>query len=192
MTASDNWPHVRGADVKLAAHYCQSGGTAAKCRGRKTQHDARPFSRSWSLFSSWVVQRQPPAATCVKISWSGKGFFILFSFLIIINNFWIFWNRYCHNFFAFSALTLLVGRQEELPACKNWVMRCWCGYLSGARCRLFAYGPTDATAIPKPHHLLPHLNPDWSYLSGTGLPRLSLKRGHWTGSSSSSSSSTLS
>ena len=30
---------------------------------------------------------------------------------------------------------------------------------------------------PKPHHLLPHLNPDWFYLSGTGLPRLSWKRG---------------
>jgi len=25
---------------------------------------------------------------------------------------------------------------------------------------LFAYGPADATAIPKPHHLLPHLNRD--------------------------------
>jgi len=37
---------------------------------------------------------------------------------------------------AFSALTLLVGRQDEHPACKNWVMRCWCGCLSGARCRL--------------------------------------------------------
>ena len=38
---------------------------------------------------------------------------------------------------------------------------------------MFAYGPADATVIPKPHHLLPHLNPDWFYLSGTGLPRLS-------------------
>jgi len=68
-------------------------------------------------------------------------------------------------FIAFSALTLvgflLVGRQEEHPACKNRVMRCWCGYLSGVRCRSFAYGPADATAIPKPRHLLPHLNPDW-------------------------------
>jgi len=56
-------------------------------------------------------------------------------------------------------LTLLVGRQEEYPACKNWVMRCWCGYLSGGRWRLFAYGPADATAIPKPHyqHPLPPL-----------------------------------
>jgi len=35
--------------------------------------------------------------------------------------------------------------------------------------------------LPKPHHLLPHLNPDWFYLSRTGLPRLSWKRGHWTG-----------
>jgi len=56
-------------------------------------------------------------------------------------------------------------------------MRCWCGYLSGARCRLFAYGPADATAIPKPCHLLTHLNPDYFYLSGTVLPRLSWKRG---------------
>ena len=49
-------------------------------------------------------------------------------------------------YIAFSALTPLVGRQEEHSVCKNWVMRCWCGYLSGARCRLFAYGPADATA----------------------------------------------
>jgi len=50
--------------------------------------------------------------------------------------------------FDFSALTLLVGRQEGHPACKKtewWVVGCWRGYLSGARCRL-AYGPADATA----------------------------------------------
>jgi len=50
----------------------------------------------------------------------------------------------------FSALPLLVGLQEEHPASKNLVMRCCCGYLSGARCRLFAYGPADATASPNP------------------------------------------
>ena len=44
-----------------------------------------------------------------------------------------------------SALMLLVGRQEGHPACKNWVVGYWRGYLSGARCRL-AYGPADATA----------------------------------------------
>ena len=46
---------------------------------------------------------------------------------------------------AFSALTLLVGRQEGHPPVKNRVEGYWCGYLSGARCRL-AYSPADATA----------------------------------------------
>ena len=41
---------------------------------------------------------------------------------------------------------LLAGHEEEHPACKTWVMRCWCGCLSGAKCRLFAYCPADATA----------------------------------------------
>ena len=46
---------------------------------------------------------------------------------------------------AFSALTLLVGRQEGHPACKKRVVGCWRGCLSETRCRL-AYGPADATA----------------------------------------------
>ena len=68
---------------------------------------------------------------------------------------------------AFSALTLWVGHQEEHLVCKNWAVRWWCGYLSGARCRLFAYGPADPTAIPKPHHHLPHTHPFSSPFSGT-------------------------
>jgi len=75
--------------------------------------------------------------------------------------------RVCVYVCAFSALTLLVGHQEEHPACKKID---WWGV--GARCRLLAYGPANATAITKPDHLLPHLNPDWFYLSGMGLPRL--------------------
>jgi len=80
--------------------------------------------------------------------------------------------------FAFSALTLLVWRQEEQPACNKlsdevlvwlsvrnemqivWIRSSWCH------------------AIPIPYHLLPHLNPDWFYLSGTGLTKLSWKRDH--------------
>ena len=46
---------------------------------------------------------------------------------------------------AFSALKLLVGRQEGHPACKKLSGGGWHGYLSGARGRL-AYGPADATA----------------------------------------------
>jgi len=34
-----------------------------------------------------------------------------------------------------STLTLLVGRQEGHPACKNWVVGCWHGYVAGSRCR---------------------------------------------------------
>ena len=47
--------------------------------------------------------------------------------------------------YPFCALTLLVGQQEGHPACKNWVVGCWRGYLSGERCRL-AHGPAAATA----------------------------------------------
>jgi len=60
--------------------------------------------------------------------------------------------------FAFSALTLLVGRQEGHLACKNWVVRYWHGYLSGVRCKWFAYGPADAIAIPS---FLARVNPEW-------------------------------
>jgi len=45
----------------------------------------------------------------------------------------------------FSALTLLVGRQEGHPACKKLSGGVLAWLLSGARCR-FAYGLADATA----------------------------------------------
>ena len=35
-------------------------------------------------------------------------------------------------------------------------MWCWHGYQAGARCRLFAYGLADATAVPK-HHVVSFL-----------------------------------
>jgi len=61
---------------------------------------------------------------------------------------------------AFSALTLLVGRQEGHPVCKkNWVVGCWHGYVSRVRRRL-AYGPIRLAYGPA----------DWFYLSGTGSP----------------------
>ena len=40
------------------------------------------------------------------------------------------------------------GIRKNIQPVKNWVMRCWCAYMSGVRCRLFAYGPADATASP--------------------------------------------
>jgi len=76
---------------------------------------------------------------------------------------------------VFSALTLLVGRQEGHPTCKNWVMRYWRGYLSGARFKWFAYGPADATATASS---LAPVKSRMVYLSGAGLPRLFWKKGH--------------
>jgi len=72
----------------------------------------------------------------------------------------------CCAVHAFSALTLLAGRQEGHAACKKQSGGCWCGCLSGARCRL-AYGPADATAT---HCLLLQENPDW-FFSFLGIPR---------------------
>ena len=50
---------------------------------------------------------------------------------------------------------LLVGHPEEHPACKKLSdeVLVWLSVWTGARCILFAYGPADAAAIPKPHHL---------------------------------------
>ena len=62
----------------------------------------------------------------------------------------------------------------------------WCGYLSGARCRLFAYGATDATAIPIPCHLLPHLKPDWFLPVWYWLVQVVLEKMPLNGCSSSS------
>ena len=67
-----------------------------------------------------------------------------------------------YSLFAFSASTRLGVTKSIRPVTIEW----WgvCGYLSGARSRLFAYGPADAIAITKPHHLLLHLK------SRLGLP----------------------
>ena len=74
---------------------------------------------------------------------------------------------------AFSALPLLVGRQEEHPACKKLSdeVLAWLSVWSEVQIACMH------TVIPKPSHLFPHLNPDWFYLSRTGLPRLSRKTG---------------
>jgi len=47
-------------------------------------------------------------------------------------------------FSVFNTVSWASGVASSLQ--KNWVMRCWFGCLSGARCKWFAYGPADATA----------------------------------------------
>jgi len=76
-------------------------------------------------------------------------------------------NYYCWSFVAY--ISLLGIRKSIRPVKIEWwgvdVVSGWsgvqivCMWSSSCHCH--------------PHHLLPHLNPDWFYRSGTGLPRLS-------------------
>ena len=43
-----------------------------------------------------------------------------------------------------------LGGRKGIRPVKNWVVGCWHGYMSGVRCRLFAYGPADVTASQIP------------------------------------------
>jgi len=60
-------------------------------------------------------------------------------------------------YYVFSALTLLVGCQEEHPACKHWMMSVW------SKVQIVCMWSSWCQCIPKPRHLLPHLNPDWFF-----------------------------
>jgi len=44
-----------------------------------------------------------------------------------------------------------LGSRKSSWSVKNWLMRCWCGCMSGVRCKwsAYGYGLADATAIPK-------------------------------------------
>jgi len=59
----------------------------------------------------------------------------------------------CTEEFTFNALTLLVGHQEEHPACKKMSDVVLVGYLPGARCKWFAM--VQLMPLP-PCHLLLH------------------------------------
>jgi len=51
-------------------------------------------------------------------------------------------------------------------------MRCWCDYLSGSMCRLFAYGPADATASHPPIiSCLIYIQPFWYRLTQVVLEK---------------------
>ena len=40
-----------------------------------------------------------------------------------------------------------LGIRKSMQCVKTWVLRCWHGYLSGASCKWFAYGPGDDTTV---------------------------------------------
>jgi len=67
-----------------------------------------------------------------------------------------------------------LGSRKGIQPVKNWVGRYLRGYLSGLRCKWFAYGPADATATSSS---LAAVKSGMIYLSAASLPRLSLKKG---------------
>ena len=110
-------------------------------------------------------------AATVHLNWLAKLLCYLSQSLWVL---YIFQN----TTFAFSARTLLVRRQEGHPACKSWVVRCWHGYLSGARCKWSASGPADATVNPSS---FASLKSRMVYLSGAGLPQVVLEKKPFNG-----------
>jgi len=69
----------------------------------------------------------------------------------------------------------LGARKNIRPIKIDWWLVMWLSVWSEVQ--IVCIWSSWCYCIPK-SHLLPHLNPDWFYFSGSSLPRLSWKRGH--------------
>ena len=139
---------------------CGPYGAVASGRGRKELDAWRSVNNTELLHLLPVLCSVGPSA----VIYSGDGRLCGVSlYLMLINQ--IYDSQTLHkagqrlgwtsNIFVFSLYTSNVvpsvlwrcsfGGRKSIRPVKNWVMGCWRGYLSGARCRL-AYGPADATA----------------------------------------------
>ena len=99
---------------------------------------------------NWLhIQRRKSSKVAVDVflDW------ILYCHINVINISNLFSLQYIPVFFCITGLESVpsvlwrcwLGGRKGIRPVKNWVVGCWHGYLSGARCRL-AYGPADATA----------------------------------------------
>ena len=100
----------------------------------------------FAVLKQWLLQQRETEATFVYI------IFAVLLLKIVINGFW---NAVCCYFefsdiWDFNVPSMLwrcwLGGRKGIQPVKNWVVRCWHGYLSGARCRLAYATETDATA----------------------------------------------
>ena len=86
-------------------------------------------------------------------------------------------HQYCYVWCdAFSALILLVGRQEEHLVCKNLSDEVLVWLSAWSEVQIVYVWSRWCHCIPKPRHRLPHFNPDWFYLSCTSIVPLLLRR----------------
>jgi len=77
------------------------------------------------------------------------------------------------GFIAFSALTLLVGRQEGHPACKNWGWWTWALLSPDGVAPIRMVGVSASVNLPLHHKVQ-------KFSCGTGSPGWSRKKGHKT------------
>ena len=82
-----------------------------------------------------------------------------------------------------------LGVRRSIRPVKNWVMRCWCGYLPGARCILFACGPADATVSSLASFKSRLVIPFWYRITRVVLEKRSLNGCSCSSSSGSGSGS---
>jgi len=82
----------------------------------------------------------------------------------------------CHQTWPSVLWRCWLGGKKGIRPVKNWMVGCWHGYLSGARCRL-ACGPADITAT---HCLSLQWNPDWFLPFWYWLTRVARKKGRYT------------
>ena len=127
----ENWPHT--ADIwRTLVNYCRTTVKISNSLKSKMETAAilkitkKIISKQQFVWYLWNL-----ACWCILVprTWHKVKFSISDNLTCRPSVLWRCW---------------LGGRKGIRPV-KNWVVGCWCGYLSGARCRL-AYGPADATA----------------------------------------------
>jgi len=118
--------------------------------------------------SQWTFLKSPPRR------WSTQSFFVFMLFYIFVTLVIVLccitdlWTPIRAGFVPSVLWRCWLGGRKGIRPVKNWVVGCWRGYLSGARCR-FAY----AQLIPLPLTISCSSKiyigfTFWFYLSGTG------------------------
>ena len=136
---------------------------------------------AWKRFSSWTSSKSPEIL--FPQLWPSWMEHIT---AMLIDQCWYSWLQsysYCHTrvqvwvmklYLSFSALTLgwASGRASGMQKLSDEVLM-WLSVWSMVQ--IVCIWSSWCHCIPKPYHLLRHLNPDWFYLSGTGFLVLSWK-----------------
>ena len=153
-------------------------------------------NRVWATFTFLIFRHTHVYTYCCSRTYTAAAFNLLSSVssvqwtrtLAPDRKVWVYTGRF---------MTLLINHnhinvRKKAGQTNRWttdrrVMRCWCGYLSEERCRLFTYGPADATASQTPSSLAP-LKSRLVLPFGYGLTQVVLEKRLLNGCTSSSSS----